>query len=217
VVTGTFTSGADYYVSGSGGISTNATPVHVLKAKSTTEGVLDLRGAPEAGKANQLTISTTGAYSVTVPSGVLKARIELCGGGGANDTNTNYCGGNGADYISGELFVTGGLTLAGSVGSATTATTLVVNGTTYSASGGRAAPASANPGPANSQSSANGLQLIIGTLGFLNYNNAKGIGGSSALGVGAFQGTRVATGYGAGGAGPSAPTTGVVRITWIYG
>jgi hypothetical protein len=70
IVEGTYTSGADYYVSGSGGIGVTASPVRVGKAKSTTELVLDLGGNQSAQKENAVEFSTAGSGTFTAPAGV---------------------------------------------------------------------------------------------------------------------------------------------------
>lgn len=119
LVSGTFTSGADYYVSVAGGLTTNATPVHVLKAKSTTEGVLELRGAPEAGKQLSGEITVPGAFTWTAPYDG-EYVLTFCGGGGSGGYSTgalNYStGGNGGNAVIVQRKLKKGSTISGSIG-----------------------------------------------------------------------------------------------------
>jgi hypothetical protein len=153
IVEGTYTSGADYYVSGSGGIGVTASPVRVGKAKSTTELVLDLGGNPSAGKVLSGEITVPGAFTWTAPYDG-EYVLTFCAGGGSGCYNTggiaNACGGNGGNTVQVKQQLRIGDAVSGSLGSGGTAqtnnsyngndggnTTVTIGSLTYTALGGR--------------------------------------------------------------------------------
>jgi hypothetical protein len=242
LVTGTYTSGADYYVSGAGGLTTNATPVHVLKAKSTTEGVLDLRGNPGAGRQQTYTYVAGNSGTLTIPSGVSEFFVELCAGGGSGASggspSTGASGGGGGAYLSSLIQVVSGVTSAafsvgaGGAGSGSTSgqaggsTTLTYNGITYTCaggSGGAVATCSRSSGGLATISSVSRASCVAGACGFNTAvdSSATGIGGNSALGQGSV-GANAPTGYGSGSGGVYSGTTekgagGIIRVQYTYG
>ncbi len=243
LVSGTFTAGLDYYASGSGGLTTNATPVHVLKAKSTTEGVLELRGAPEAGKSNVWEIIVPGAFTWTAPEDGKYTLIE-CGGGGSgarHASSTQARGGNGANSIrietsmklssslSGTIGAGGaGQTSAGNNGVSGGNSTLVLAGTTHTALGGLGGDY--NTFPTNSVSNLpNSMTTlnIMGSTGFVHLGLGYSYGGVSLLSSSGAeslaQSQPVSGKRGGGGSGCGSNTTsgaggdGVLRIEHIWG
>jgi hypothetical protein len=150
IVEGTYTSGADYYASGAGGLTVTPTPVHVLKAKSTTEGVLDLRGAPEAGKQQVWEITVPGAFTWTAPEdGEYEFLFCAGGGGGSRSTGRALSGNGGNTVLLSSVSVKSGASITGSIGtggvgrSSTAAggdggdTFITINGNLYAAKGGK--------------------------------------------------------------------------------
>jgi hypothetical protein len=147
IVEGTYTSGADYYVSGSGGIGVTASPVRVGKAKSTTELVLDLGGNPSAGRILSGEITTAGAFTFA-PSISGLYTLTLVGGAGSGSViglSTSVAAKAGfalrtSLYVSSNTTISGTLG-AGGAGSTNAAnaganSTMTVNGKLYTASGG---------------------------------------------------------------------------------
>lgn len=193
VVTGTFTSGADYYASGAGGLTTTATPVHVLKAKSTTEGVLELRGAPEAGKQLSGEITAPGAFTWIVPYDG-EYVLTFCAGGGSGAGNTNPLGGNGGNTvviksqmvkntsITGSIGA-GGATVTNSPGYDGGNSTVVIGGITYTAKGGRGGNQSSSSHKINTPNNKANSYEILGECGGEFYNSSSAItyGGKSSL------------------------------------
>jgi hypothetical protein len=236
IVEGTYTSGADYYGSGSGGMGETASPVRVGKAKTTTELVLDLRGAPEAGKQNVWEITAPGAFTWTAPEDG-EYEIVFCGGGGGgmgNTTIANAAGGNSGNVvilnnaliasasISGTIGAGGaGASGAGSNGSDST---VIILGNTYTAKGGRASiAAAAGDGSRNRENDSFQNNVLGGCGGTYNNESFGGvtpiIGGSSqTTGSAGKAGSRGGGGTGAaGGQASGAGGSGLIRITLIHG
>jgi hypothetical protein len=150
IVEGTYTSGADYYAAGSGGIGETASPVRVGKAKTTTELVLDLGGNPSAGKVLSGEITVPGAFTWTAPYDG-EYVLTFCGGGasGAYGGGTSATGGNGGNTVSISRFFAQGSSVSGSLGAGGASksstsdgsdgadSTVIISGVTLTAKGGR--------------------------------------------------------------------------------
>jgi hypothetical protein len=151
IVEGTYTSGADYYVSGSGGIGETASPVRVGKAKSTTELVLDLDGNPSAGKVLSGEITVPGAFTWVAPfDGEYVLTFCAGGGSGGQASSITKPAGNGGNTVVISRTIAAGTSISGTIGAggdgqASTNTagntggdsTLSVNGVTFIAKGGK--------------------------------------------------------------------------------
>lgn len=164
----------------------------------------------------QQVISATGAYSFTIPAGVYRVKVTAIGGGGSGaGASAGQSGGGGGAGGTGIkwLAVTPGLQITGSVGAGANGgttgtsgstggnTTVIYNGTTYTASGGLGGLFNAAPAGA------------IGGLptGF-DINDQGGTGGdgqNGGNGWGGFGGASSAGGGGRGSAGGGSPANGV--------
>jgi hypothetical protein len=187
IVAGTYTSGADYYAAGAGGLTVTPTPVHVGKAKTTTELVLDLRGAPEAGKQNVWEITTPGAFTWTAPENG-EYEIMFCGGGasGIYNTGTGGMGGNGGNTkiincsflkdhtLTGNLGSGGAAKTTSADGNAGANSTVTLFGKTYTAEGGIATTLQGGVASASSPYKCNNNLdgCILGTTG-IRYNDGS--------------------------------------------
>jgi hypothetical protein len=215
----------------------------VLKAKSTTEGVFELRGNPEAGKQNVWEITIPGAFTWTAPEDG-EYEIVFCGGGGSGgrDTPGNFgcSGGNSGNvgiftkrYAAGYVVSgtigsgAGGVssTGAGASGQSTTVESIV-------AAGGRAG---VNTDIVNASfvnypnTPPTDTKVLMGAQGGAVKNGGYGgvtpyLGNKTTVDTDVFNGatisgTRGGGGCGlAGGSGPSGSGgDGVVRITLIHG
>jgi hypothetical protein len=236
VVSGTFTSGADYYAAGAGGLTVTPTPVHVLKAKSTTEGVLELRGAPEAGKQNVWEIITPGAFTWTAPeTGEYEIILVGAGGSGASADVTQANGGNSGNVVLLNRCLSLGASISGSLGAGGASQTnnntsgiaggasIISSPFVFSATGGRGGVyiggyngSGAAPNPPNNQDI---CSIGCGCGGTANNGNFNGVApyiGGIANTTAAIAGSR-----GSGGTGGVSTSgkggDGVVRITLIHG
>jgi len=182
-----------------GGVGYGTGTAHAYTAAGTAGQVLTSNGAaaPTWGAAggglNGFTVYTT-TTTFTVPAGVTKIYVKLCGGGGGQ---SNYYGGagGGAGYAEGMITTTPGSTIVGTVGA----------GGTYGGSGGTTSfsTISATGGqPNNPGGSASGGSINIGGGGGIYNAQAGGSrGGQPGLdtGCGAVAGSPATGWYGVAG------------------
>jgi len=178
--------------------------------------------AIKVGPFSVIDVLTSGT-SWTAPLGVRRARVRGTGGGGgggrgATDTNVDIgCGGGGAGTFDVTVPISPGTAYTYAIGAAGTAaaagntpgnaggaTTLTVNGTTYTANGGSGG--STTPLTADGGTATNGRVNTPGGPGW-SYGTTGGAmssGGDTPMGYGGkriFSGVSAATGFGSGGRG----------------
>ena len=179
--------------------------------------------AMKVGPRSVIDVLTSGT-SWTAPLGVRRVRARGVGGGGgggrgAGDTPTDMaCGGSGAGTFDVTVTVTPGTAYTYAIGAAGTAaasgntagnaggaTTLAVNGTTYTANGGNGGPIASNY-QIDGGTATNGRINTPGGQGYVLSNSTSylSFGGDSEMGVGGKRvgsSTSESSGYGSGGRG----------------
>lgn len=144
--------GADYYVQGDNSIGTTVSPVHIGVGESSNALLLDMRGAPEAGKQIAWEIANAGSAIWTAPY-TGEYRIVAVGGGGSGSLGGGLpraVGGNAGNYVEKKIKIkqctslfltigTGGSaqTNTNTSGNNGTASSFVIGQLTFTASGGK--------------------------------------------------------------------------------
>lgn len=224
--TNTLTLGEEYFANPNGGLTTNATPVFVGTADTTSSLVLDLSGNPAVGLEQVWEITTPGAFTFTVPESG-EYEIVICGGGGSGAVATHGSSGNGGNTIILRKEILAGAGFSGSVGTggagvtnatAVTggSTTLTLFGVTYTAKGGRGgSDGDVNSKVINNQNDMGEFNLpgtsgqttsyfVKGGVSLLTLSPASGVGTAGSRGGGGCANTSGTSGKGG---------DGVVRIT----